>query len=126
MISSTRRRMKARIRIAPISASICTSAETSARSSCTTSPASRDANLKQRTSPGNHVRFARELPWAVARDQMLAVAVTLNDVQLTADDDKTRHIRIACLDKDFAAFNPAATPCAAIRAICSPVSVGNS
>ncbi len=66
------------------------------------------ANLKQRASPGNHVRFARELPGTVAHHQMLVVAFTLNDVQLTVDDDEAGDIGIARFDKHLAGFGRAA------------------
>jgi hypothetical protein len=63
------------------------------------------ANLKQRASAGNHVRFAGELAWTVAHHQLLVDPFTPNDVELTVDDDETRDIWVACLDKDLAGFD---------------------
>ena len=128
-ISSTRRRMKARIRISLSSASVCTSASSCSRSSSidlAVLAGARRANSARR--PESMLISPVNCPGPCDGDQRLrAVGDRRTTSTAPRDDDEERH---APASPASTSTSPARIgrrrPCAATRAICAAVSVGNT
>ena len=126
LISSTRRKMKARIRISLSSASVWTSATISVAIQHHDLAVLARARSKQGAATRDHVDFAAELTGAVDRDQRLLAVGNADDLDGPGDDDEERHDPIARLTSTSPAWIGRRCPCAATRASCAAVSVGNT
>ena len=101
-ISSTRRRMKARIRISLSSASFCTSADQLLAIQLDDLAGFARAEAKQRAAPRDHVDLAAELSGLVDRHQRLGVAGNPHDLDRAGGDDQERHDLVAGVGQHLA------------------------
>ncbi len=84
-----------------------------------------DARLDERAPAREHVDLAGELARSVDRDERLGDAGWPDDLDLARRHHEKRHDRRTRLDEHLAARIGRRRPCAAMRAICAGVSVGN-
>ena len=118
--------MKARIRISPSSASVCTSASSARESDLDDLAGLAHAHPDQRPAPGEHVDLAGELagPWRAT--SVSPAPDGRDDLDLAGGDHEERHDVLAGLDEHLAPLDRARRPCAATRAICAGVRIGNT
>ena len=111
-MSSTRRRMKARIRISPSSASVWTSATSRSWSTSMTSPGALAPIRTITRRPDSMLDFAREHSGPDRGDQDLSFVRIrgANDLELPACDDEEGNVAVARLDEHLAGLDVAGPP----------------